>query len=849
MKIKRPSNLIRYCAPLPAAALLLAAVLMLFFICDPTLVLRDRCPAAVEREMTSGLVTVAGCIAAIDDSKETLRLTVKDCYVRLADGQAEPLGSGILCYPATAAAKRVAVGNSAFEIGQYLRLEGTLTEIAGPRNPGEFDNNLYQRIRGIRYTMYHPAITRLTEDAPSLKARITTVFRRLKQYLSGLADRTFSAENAGLFKAILMGDKTELSEEDRTLFRAAGLSHILVVSGLHLSLAGMGLYSLLRKMGFRIRPAAVVSTLALGLLTLLCGCGVSTVRAFIMFAYGMGARITGRPADAPTGAALAALLILTGRPAYIADTGFQLSFAASILCIAFGSRTGKVGLALILQLGMLPFILRNYYEMPLWGLVFNLVLVPLLPLLLGSGLFALLARGLRDLLMGILSVVSGLFYGTTAPVSGSTLYGAMASMSGSTLYGAMASVSGNIPYGTTEVSAPWWRFPAEGLAGLYRFFPEKMGRLFPMTLTLGRPAVWQCLIFTGVFLVGTCLYIRKGNSPKRFLYLLAVPCLVAILAVPTRVSTLGIGKTLSVTCLDVGQGDGLFITMPAGETILMDGGSSSVKKVGEKRLVPFLKSRGVRHLDYLIVSHFDEDHVNGIEELLAAMEDGDLGMTIGALIVPRSAETSALQSLSRAAEPANSQLMTQTTANAVAQIQPQSATLSDLPALIQTARALDIPILVAGQGDALSFSGGGTLSFLTPVPHKIYTSDNEGCLTALLTYEDFDCLLTGDCEGEGESDLLKGLSAAPFSKRTIEVLKVAHHGSKYATTAHFLENVMPAVALISAGERNRYRHPHQEVLDRLTAVRTTLFLTKDSGALTILTDGRRVQISEFCKQY
>ena len=256
---------------------------------------------------------------------------------------------------------------------------------------------------------------------------------------------------------------------------------------------------------------------------------------------------------------------------------------------------------------------------------------------------------------------------------------------------------------------------------------------------------------------------------------------------------------LSVTILDVGQGDGIFIQGPAGGTYLIDGGSSDIKKVGQYRIEPFLKSRGVGRLDYVLISHGDSDHMNGVADLI---ERRKIGIEIGTLVLPM-----------------------------------QEAWDESLCSLADMARQAGIQVAEIGPGQGIQ-EKEAALSCIQPAKGDEIQPGNEASMVLALSSGEFDMLLSGDVEGKGEELLTERLTKTEQA-RTWEVLKVAHHGSRNSTSERFLQSVQPAFAIISAGEQNRYGHPHQETLVRLKERGIKIYSTQDKGAVMIeVKDGK-----------
>lgn len=318
-------------------------------------------------------------------------------------------------------------------------------------------------------------------------------------------------------------------------------------------------------------------------------------------------------------------------------------------------------------------------------------------------------------------------------------------------------------------------------------------------LICGRPQGWQVGLFgvcvCGAVLLGNRRYLfhvlKKKSAESKFsekpvgalpaIEVLAAGCLILMFVrLPSD----------RILCLDVGQGDGLCILGENGEAILVDGGSSDVKQVYQYRIEPMLKYYGVREIDAWFLSHGDYDHISGIKEALEHRR-----ISIKRVILPETSGDEALDEIRELAE--NTQI------------------------LVNTLRP----------GDQLK-AGNFRITGLYPKAEWCSGDKNNDSLVLSLTRiageKEFTMLLTGDLEKKGEKVLLENVGVPDC-----DVLKVAHHGSSGATSEAFLEAARPEWAFISCGEDNRYGHPHQETLERLSEADCQYLTTARQGALIL----------------
>ena len=239
-------------------------------------------------------------------------------------------------------------------------------------------------------------------------------------------------------------------------------------------------------------------------------------------------------------------------------------------------------------------------------------------------------------------------------------------------------------------------------------------------------------------------------------------------------------------------------------TYLIDGGSTDEQKVGTYRIQPFLLYQGIDTINYAVITHSDTDHISGLLELLEGNK-----IEIEHLLLPH--------------------------------IKEKDPSYLELE---QVAKMHGVTLLYIEAGDVF-MDGEVCFTCLHPSPEYPYTTVNDYSTVLSLSYKEFDMLLTGDLEKAGEEEVLEVIQRFDHP---YDVLKVSHHGSKNATTKQWLQSIQPKISLISCGKNNSYGHPHEEVLERLKQVRSDVFITFDSGAITIKTDGKNMKISEYRKE-
>lgn len=642
------------------------------------------------------------------------------------------------------------------KIGRRVLMSGEGEAAEPARNPGGFDFRLYCRARGVSGLLYGDQSEVLTE-------RYDVILESLRLFRSTLARRFEQIalpEDAGILQAVLLGDKAELDDAVYELYRRNGISHLLAISGLHVSMIGMGLWLGLRKCGFGYGGAGAIAGVWLLLYGGMVGFGPSVVRAVTMMLLSFLAGALGRTYDMPSAICIPAVFLLLQYPYVLTQAAFQLSFLAAFAVFFPGAALirrfhGKgpvqaLCVSLSIQLVTAPVILYHSFELPVYGVFLNLLVIPLMAYVVASGILGLLVSFFWE-------------------------------------FGGAALLGG-----------------AHYILALYSWLCRLAEQLPLFSLNLGRPAGWQMVGFYGLLGVGAWIMdcgaggdsgVKRGRRLADVGFLLWGIAFLLLFPVPR--------PGLTVTFLDVGQGDGILLEAD-GRRVLVDCGSSQKRSLGEDCLLPFLKSRAAGALDMVVVSHGDNDHISGIRYLL---EQDDLSIAIGCLVMPKAGQGEEIYEKLEAA-----------------------------------AREKGIAVHYAERGDTLGdvLNEAIQISCLYPAADTVCGNRNEESLVLLAEYGSFRLLLTGDVEAGGERTLLADGGLVP-----VTVLKAAHHGSTSSSGEEFVQAVRPAVVILSYGRGNSYGHPAPEVKGRFLDSGADVRETAVSGAIEVWTDGRKMKVSGF----
>ncbi len=479
-----------------------------------------------------------------------------------------------------------------FALGSYVELQGDVQSFDVATNQGEFDARKYYRTMDICGKVRNATLVAVSREYWGLREKVYQMKQILRERIQG----GLSEKHAGIIEALLLGERTHLDEQTKELYQRNGIYHILSISSLHITMIGMFLYHLLRYIGappWLAGGLGVVTLLFYGLMT---GFGVSVIRAIGMFVVKMVGQMVGRTYDMLTALGLLGGIMVTVNPYYLQHGGFLLSYTC-VLGIGlvypvlikwveelpgtlfrykwmYGIVQAFV-LSLSIFLTTLPLQLRLYYEVSVYSVFLNLLIIPFMqPLMLCGFLLLLLPQ-------------AGIFH---LPIY----------------------------------------LILEGYEFLCKCFEKLPGNLWnPGCPSTAQVVLYYLLLGVGLWYLKRVLQREEG--PRTPAVLLLFGSVMTAIFIVGQGPSFGIQKN-QVFFLDVGQGDGIFVETATGEHYLFDCGSSSRKKVGEYVLLPFLKYHGVRKLDGVFVSHPDADHMSGILELLRMSKEEDI--EICQLILP-----------------------------------------------------------------------------------------------------------------------------------------------------------------------------------------------------------------------
>ena len=671
------------------------------------------------------------------------------------------------------------------KIGNKIYLKGKIQQFEVACNKGNFDSQKYYLSIGITTKIAVKEYYVSDDNYDFLRDKLCT----LREYVVGMfsklcdtngKDKWLYGNKAGIFSAILMGDKTELDQEIKDLYSLSGIAHILAISGLHISLIGMFLYSLLRKR-FSFATSSALTIAVVTLFAITSGMGIATIRAFVMFILKLIGEILGRKYDYITAISLSALILLADNPFIIINSGFQMSFCAMITITIIWPKVvylinikskiaNSIVFSLCIGIFMNPVIAYNYFQLPTYSFMLNIIVVPLLGIVVIS---AIAGSG-----MGFLSILMG----KTALTPGCLILEVYTFLCENVL---------KIPGAVIVVGKPTIKI-------IVLYYIVIVFFLFCFTLVRKNYEkdcnIKEMIDENGKKVISSQIILKKQRKFD-FKIRLAV---VGISILSGFFICYAPSKGLDIQFMDVGQGDGIFIKADDGTTITIDGGSNDVKNVAKYRMIPCIKASGTGVIDYAVITHADKDHISGIEEILNMNTEN--GLTIRNLVMPHvSYEDEAYDEL------------------------------------LTAAKTKGIQVLYIKEGDTMKL---GKVEIKCIHPDGKYISDNRNDYSTVLSlkYENFSALFTGDIPAEIEKSIINKID------NNYTILKVAHHGSKYSSDMEFLKKVMPAYSVISVGEDNSYGHPGTETINKLKSLNSKILRTDLSGEIEIFSKENNMEI-------
>ena len=671
-----------------------------------------------------------------------------------------------------------------FDYGDKVRLQGEFRKGSEQRNTGGFDYQLYLKSINIYGTLKVENYQKISSDNVNW---IEKSINKIKLTITKNIEKVLKKEEEQIVKGLILGDTTALEEKLKEKFQIANISHVLAVSGMHIIYIIIGIEMIFKKWLGK-RNVKYVVIIGLVFYMSITGFTSSIVRAGIMGIMSIVAFLVYRKNDIWTSIAISLGIILIQNPYAITGVGLQLSYLGTIGIILFNKN------------------IKQYLDNIKW--IKNNIQIK------RSKRISKIVENLKDMIFVTLSAQMMILPIMLYHFNMIGIYFVITNILVSSIIGPIMFLSIIFVFSSfihLQISQFISIFLSLGIKGLIQI--SNLSHLPFSKIYIPTPSILVIIIYYIVILVGNQIYMiytnQYANSTKRRVKnLIALikyklyekkkrtwkiyqkilrernvkACIVRtykiILLIILLIGIYQFPKDLEIHFLDVGQGDSCFIITPNRKTILIDGGgsTSSTFDVGKDTLIPYLLDKGYTNLDYVFISHFDQDHVGGILPVLEELH-------VGQVFISKQEEKS-----------------------------------ENYKTFLELVKKKKLKMQEVKAGDKITIEDV-SFQILWPIEKQIEENQlNNNAMVMKLQYKSFSMLFTGDIEEVAEKKILDTYqNHLEILKAT--VLKVAHHGSKSSSTDKFLEAVNSKVAIIGVGENNMFGHPSNVVLERLQSFR------------------------------
>ena len=647
------------------------------------------------------------------------------------------------------------------EYGDIITFNGIYNKPNAQRNYGGYDYSLYLKTQNIYGTFESSQIELKSKNKGSFIQRGIISF---KEYIKSVLKENLDEDEAELCIGLLIGDRTNLTKDIQEDFKTSNLTHMLAVSGSHFVYIILAV-TYINKFLKRKRLGQILMLIVIILFMNLTGNTGSVVRSGIMASLGIIASMIHRKADIWNNMAIAMMLQIIINPYIIFDVGVQLSYGGVIGIVTFNKIInehldklfGKFRERIKHEKSVLTKLINYIKDSISVTISANIIIIPIMMYTFNTiSLSFIISNLLAGAILGII-----------------VLY-------------AFALVFLNIIF--HKLINPLF-FILNFMIKVLIFIAHNCSLLPFSKIFVVTPNIFLLIIF--YFLLYLC--VKKVENKYIKMQKKTISILILLSVILNFVYPLVTAKRhdLEINFIDVGQGDSTLIRV-SNKTILIDGGGSSYGEtfdVGEKILFPYLLDRGINAIDYVIVSHFDSDHCQGLNFVMENMK----------------------------------------VKNAIISDLGQES--NEYNTFINLAQKQETNLIYVKKGDIIKI-GDCTIKILYPDNEPITDNEkNNNAIVFKFLWKNISILFTGDIEEKAENKILS-LYADDLEELKSTMLKVAHHGSKTSTTKSFLEAVRPQIALIGVGENNNFGHPNSGVIERLESIGCEIFRTDECGEIS-----------------
>ena len=659
--------------------------------------------------------------------------------------------------------------------GDIIKTNGKFEKADTARNYGGFNYRNYLKTSKIYGILNVEKLEKYNN-----KNNFVVIIEKIRLRLLNKIDELYEKEDAEFLKGILIGKTDGIDEETKNNFKDSSISHILAISGLHVSYVILGINLIINKIIKDKKKQNIIMIVFVLLYMFLTGFTASCIRSCIMISMTLISSIFYRKNNVYISIILSFFILIMINPFNIYNIGMWLSFAGTIGIIIFSKtfyrifqirlRKNKIYLYVLniilisisAQILILPIMIYCFNIISGSFFIPNFFISFLISPILALGYISVLLSYLKIPIINILVYIEKILIFLVIEI---------------------ADICSKIPFSKIYVSTPTILFVILyyiGIVFVIYFFNTKKIYFFR-------------LIISFKFLK---LEIKRLFSNFNFISIISISIILVIfINIPSQ--------NLNIYFIDVGQGDCTVIQTPNGNNIIIDGGEGNTEKYdyGKNVVLPYLLDRKIKRIDYMIISHCDSDHIGGLFEVLKELKVEKI--LIG--------------------------------------IQPEIS--EQFEELVKVANNKKIEIFFLQSGDKIKIENNLEIEVLWPNKENLIQENalNNNSLVFKLIYNKLSILFTGDIEKIAEETILD-LYSNNLTILKSDILKVAHHGSKTSSIIEFLEIINPKIALIGVGKDNKFGHPNKEILERLNDSEIEIYRTDIDGEINISIDGKIRQI-------
>lgn len=621
----------------------------------------------------------------------------------------------------------------------------------------------------------------------SCKKDFYYIFGNITKTLYDKLDELYESEYSEFLKGILLGNSKNIDEQIKENFRVSSISHILAISGMHISYIIIGIEYFLEKIiaSKKIRKYILIFILLFFLI--LTGGTVSCIRACLMTIINIISFNFHRKNNIVFSMFFSFIIIIFINPFYIFDIGMWLSFSATLGIIFFYKFFIKLFekrvnikkniifeymfISISAQILIFPIIIYYFNTFSLTFFISNILVSFFIGYIIGIGYISIFMSYLFPEITNFLIIIeNGLIH----------------------ILFKISELGNLIPFSKIYLSTP--KFFTIILYYIFICYFIKIfnkNKFYFLKILLSKKYLnkffyKKYVVFKNTF---SKLFLKSRNSNKRKMLVLISILFIIVISI-----IVSFNKNLKVYFIDVGQGDSCLIITPQNKKILIDGGEGNSEKYdkGKNVVFPYLLDRRINKIDYLVISHFDNDHVGGLIYIIENLKVDKILLGI------------------------------------------QTEENYQLNKVLELSKEKNIEIVILNSVDRIDIEKDVYIDILWPDKEKIINENklNNNSLVFKFIYKNFSILFTGDIESIAEKEILEKYKTN-FEILKSNVLKVAHHGSKTSSNLEFLEKVKPQIALIGVGKDNNFGHPNINVLERLENMNTKIYRTDLNGEIEI----------------